>query len=444
MSKYAGLLLGPMVIMSVADDAMHFLAIGDWGGSSDSSPVTSAEKQVVDGMASVASDLGGVRFVLAEGDNFYSSGIHGDEHSQRFIQGFEDVFSQPELQCPFYAIAGNHDHGGNVTAQVEFTHDSPSGRWKYPDFWYTFTESFKTSEGKTVSTQVVHIDTVTISGLSQDPEELGAEFDPEVFEYHHMQAKADAQMQWLEETLAASTADYLWIGGHYPVYSQCQHGPTGKIISDVLPLMKKYRVNGFVAGHDHCLGHYTEDNMAFVVSGAGKTCCYKPSNLNNAKNAGDLKFRMDKDQSHGAKGGFASFTVTEKETVIKYHDHTGSILYTADTVYPRSAPAPTPPAPTPPAPTPPVPTPVPGTWECHSNKKSGLGGDSDLEHTGDDVSTCQSSCEQSEGCVAINWHKTDNHCHIKTGTFGHDDFTKSFKSDSNWDSCYFVASGVMV
>ena len=38
------------------------------------------------------------------------------------------------------------------------------------------------------------------------------------------QAKADAQMQWIEQTLANSTADYLVVAGHYPIYSVCEHG----------------------------------------------------------------------------------------------------------------------------------------------------------------------------------------------------------------------------
>ena len=34
----------------------------------------------------------------------------------------------------------------------------------------------------------------------------------------------DEQTAWIEDTLAASTADFLWVAGHYPVWSVCSHG----------------------------------------------------------------------------------------------------------------------------------------------------------------------------------------------------------------------------
>ena len=68
------------------------------------------------------------------GDNFYESGIHGSEYSSRFRDTFENAFpaSHKELNIPFYAVAGNHDHGGNVTAQIEYS--KHSSRWNFDDF----------------------------------------------------------------------------------------------------------------------------------------------------------------------------------------------------------------------------------------------------------------------------------------------------------------------
>ena len=58
--------------------------------------------------------------------------------------------------------------------------------------------------------------------------------------------------------------------------------------------------------------------MAFVLSGAGKECCYRPDSLSSKLNAGDLKFRMDKEESQGASGGFAALTATAAATTVTY------------------------------------------------------------------------------------------------------------------------------
>jgi tartrate-resistant acid phosphatase type 5 len=226
-----------------------------------------------------------------------------NEHSTRFRDTFENVFdiSNPELNTPFYAIAGNHDHSGNVTAQIAYS--KHSSRWKYDDFWYT-----KSHTVNNVTTQVVMIDTVTIAGMAYKDHVTGMIHKNES---HPMQAHLGTQLQWLEETLKSSTADYLWVVGHFPVYSQCEHGPTDEIIKHVLPLMSQYKASGYINGHDHCSGYYFDNHMAFVLTGAGMECCYSPDNLNNKANPGEPWFRMDKGKNQGDGGGFASFSVTQ-------------------------------------------------------------------------------------------------------------------------------------
>ena len=64
---------------------------------------------------------------------------------------------------------------------------------------------------------------------------------------------AEAQWDWLEATLRSSTAHYLIVGGHYPVWSIAEHGPTKCLVDRLRPLLQKYNVTAYINGHDHNL-----------------------------------------------------------------------------------------------------------------------------------------------------------------------------------------------
>ena len=315
-------------------------------------PTTRSQLANGDGMATVASWMGVTpAFVMAVGDNFYECGVT-DVESRRFASTFEAAFRQPALQVPWYAIAGNHDHRGNVSAQLAYAAQRRgTARWRYPHLWYTFTE--RAPSGATV--QIVYIDTVVLAGMPQEEGEPGVV--AEQYAPHPAQRLGPEQLAWLEATLASSTADYLWVSGHYPVFSPCQHGPTPALLRDVLPLLRRHGAAGFIAGHDHCSAHYEHHGMAFVLSGAGRECCYHPRHLASPLNPGPPHFRMDRERHYGAIGGFASFSVGAAATTLRYHSdngarsspaHTstrlishaalsrlGTVLYTAEPILPR-------------------------------------------------------------------------------------------------------------
>jgi hypothetical protein len=68
--------------------------------------------------------------------------------------------------------------------------------------------------------------------------------------------------RWLEATLAASKARFVFVFNHYPAYSSTTHGrlnedgrindPAGRAAREFLyPLLQKYRVTAYITGHDH-------------------------------------------------------------------------------------------------------------------------------------------------------------------------------------------------
>jgi len=328
------ILLLPFVLVS---SDLNFLAIGDWGGSSDTKPTSAGQVDDAAGMALIASELH-VDFATLLGDNFYSSGIHGDETCPRFEETFENVYTGKSLQVPFYAIAGNHDHGGNVTAQIAYT--ALSDRWQYPDSYFGIHKTFNNSEGKTGSLDIFFIDTVILAGNTDDNEKFG--LDKWAQPIGPMdQVAADKQWDWLNQSMANSTANYLWVAGHYPVWSACSHGPTSKLVSKLKPLLEKHNAH-YMSGHDHCNGHIDEGTgVQYVVTGAGKECCYDGKNVDkNPK--GSIKWWMSGSGGSGyqpmpfkMKAGFTSYRVSIDSMQVVYHAHNGTTLYTPPAIKPR-------------------------------------------------------------------------------------------------------------
>eukprot|EP00047_Mylnosiga_fluctuans_P005924 m.243654 g.243654 ORF g.243654 m.243654 type:complete len:323 (+) comp14281_c0_seq1:457-1425(+) len=309
-----------LALVCATSGTYNFVVVGDWGGQTRTPFTTETQLAVAAGMGKVAADIN-AHFVIALGDNFYSYGIDTDVTDPRFRVTFENVYTDASLQIPWYVVLGNHDYQGNVTAQVDYT--TVSSRWKMPTTYFDIVERYIDDEGVAATLHMIFIDTVALAGNTLD---LADEFDQPRGPLNA--TAAEEQWDWIESKLAGSTADYLWVAGHYPVWSGCQHGPTTLLVDRLKPMLEKYRATGYFSGHDHCL-EYIDDGTEpkYVLSGNGKMCCYAASKVTSCP-ADSIKFIVAGTQSSFI-GGFNSVYLGTRSMDVLYHDQDGAILYQA-------------------------------------------------------------------------------------------------------------------
>lgn len=326
----AALLLVGAPHLASATPGWNFLVMGDWGGASTYPYTTVPELITAQGLATIGAQENS-SYCLALGDNFYHNGVKSTT-DQRWNSTFENVFTGDVLQGDDYfrVLLGNHDHLGSPTAQIQYS--NISSRWRMDDLYWSFSETAKT--GATLDT--IFIDTVTWAGLAHTVDEQG-----DIHSLHGNQLPgpsdkqaADAQFEWLEDQLKDSTADYIIVAGHYPVYSVCEHGTT-LALANLIPLLEKYNVAAYLNGHDHCQ-QYIDDGKGVQYHTIGSAHLNDGSQVHiDTIPEGSLKFHVGDED--GQTGGFGRITIDEDGLTIRHYAGNGTVIFTAPTLKPRTA-----------------------------------------------------------------------------------------------------------
>jgi acid phosphatase len=186
-----------------AKNNIQFFIIGDQGTGG------MEQRKVAQAMAQEAIEEP-VQFVVLLGDNFYPSGVKSI-NDQQWNGKFEDMYSSPSLQVPFYAVLGNHDYRENPLAQVSYS--QKSSQWKMPDEYYTF--SFMI--GRSSEVRFFAIDTTLIVNKSPSSQQ---------------------QIQWLERELRKSQAHWKIVYGHHHIYSYGYYGENNYLKDILDPLFQ--------------------------------------------------------------------------------------------------------------------------------------------------------------------------------------------------------------
>lgn len=208
--------------------------------------------------------------VLALGDNFYEYGITS-EMNRRWQTDYVNVF---EPVCPWFAVLGNHDYLGNIEAQIRH-HGIDS--WNMPARYY---HRRLVSPDGIVDCDLIALDTFELSPHESMINSMGMGMPMIRWLAMRHKMRAAEQLAWLRQTLSASTARWRIVMGHYPIFSHGGgHGDNPELIRDLLPILKEFRVDFYLCGHDHNIQHIVQDETQFIVSGAG--CRFSPFNSNS-------------------------------------------------------------------------------------------------------------------------------------------------------------------
>jgi len=208
-----------------ADDKLRFVAMGD----SRSHPKDWAK--VAAAVLKAKPDL-----IVFSGD-MVANGRRDWEWPEQFFEPAKELFAT----IPFYAVIGNHEA------------DAPL----YNELFYTPSEDGRSRNWSQTIGDVLLIGVDGTGGWSKDGKNA----------------------KWLERTLAASKAKFIFLFDHYPAWTSGGHGKLGEdgmpkersvrySRTVIMPLLEKYKATAMIVGHDH---FYERSNppggVVHVISG---------------------------------------------------------------------------------------------------------------------------------------------------------------------------------
>lgn len=237
--------LGQSIPLPSRND-FNFIMISDFGRNGYYN-----QKDVANMMSQVALDCG-VKFYVTGGDNFQISGVQST-HDPLWMSSFENIYTHPSSHYEWYPALGNHDHGGNIQAQIDYS--KISRRWEMPANYYTIVKN-----REDVSVRLVIIDT----------HPLVMAFSGDNSKYSVQDAKK--QLAWVDSVLTVSTEQWVVVVGHHPVYSaHPTRKNTKELVEQLNPILNKHHVDFYIGSHDHIFQHLKDPNskIDYFVNTAG-------------------------------------------------------------------------------------------------------------------------------------------------------------------------------
>lgn len=244
----------------------------------------------------------GMECVLAVGDIHHFNGV-ASVNDPLWTTNYEQVYSHPELMLDWFPVLGNHEYRGNTQAVLDY--GKVSRRWMMPARYYT-----KVFDSKGTTVRIVFLDTT-----------------PLIDRYRENNSKypdackqdSQAQLRWLDSTLASAKEDWIIVVGHHPIYAQTSKAEYERtdMQRNLLPILHKYNnVSIYACGHIHNFQHIRMkgDNIDYVVN-------------SSASLARPVK-AIDGTVFCSSADGFSIFSATKKELKMFLIDKEGKVIHT--------------------------------------------------------------------------------------------------------------------
>ena len=230
-----------------------YYSIGDWGANN---LIENAAQSVAVTINNYSIYINPI-FIVSLGDNFYENGVTGVT-DKKWKDVWYDRFIKPYPQLHYtswFSILGNHDYlGGINSVNAEIEMSKYSKNWIMPENnYYYYDEKSNTSH--------VFIDTIKIY--------------PELYDYtKNIYSLEDIKKNILkiENLLIESikkNPKWLFVYGHYQLFSNSYYGNYNVMIERIFHLLKKYKVNVYFSGHEHTFQLLKYDGIYFCINGAG-------------------------------------------------------------------------------------------------------------------------------------------------------------------------------
>ena len=301
-------------------DGLDFFFWGDWGqnvpGNESESGIAYEEANVARQVNHFA-EMMKPEFMVLLGDNFYETGVTSTR-DPLWAKYYRSLYTAEATFVPWYPILGNHDYyGANPQPEIDYTKEHMDNRWTFPDYQYTRVWEIP---GSSKTLQIVFINTPALCPEAENgPGKIdwpNATLYPDQIKFIYQPT-----LQWIENTLQASTADYLIVAGHYHIYTNTQGDefkPEAVCLRERLdPLLREYRVAAYMNGHEHNTEHHVIKGMNYLTVGHG---CDQNDQLSPGTPPG-LLYNITN------IGAFGVMHVSDTSLNFTYIDEQGNFLY---------------------------------------------------------------------------------------------------------------------